>query len=101
MRSIGVAAEVSDANAWLRSLLALARPLTATQEACPPDTIGGGGVTAPKMVSCTASTCSSWYIGANVPDKPRVFMPYIGGFPAYVQKCDTVAANGYEGFALA
>ena len=47
------------------------------------------------------STCSSWYIGANVPDKPRVFMPYIGGFPAYVQKCDTVAANGYEGFALA
>ena len=33
--------------------------------------------------------------------KPRVFMPYIGGFPAYVQKCDAVAANGYEGFALA
>ena len=47
------------------------------------------------------STCSSWYIGANVPGKPRVFMPYIGGFPAYVQKCDAVAANGYEGFALA
>jgi hypothetical protein len=47
------------------------------------------------------STCSSWYIGANVPGKPRVFMPYIGGFPAYMQKCDTVAANGYEGFVLA
>jgi len=47
------------------------------------------------------STCSSWYIGANVPGKPRVFMPYIGGFPAYVQKCDAVAANAYEGFALA
>jgi cation diffusion facilitator CzcD-associated flavoprotein CzcO len=47
------------------------------------------------------STCSSWYIGANVPGKPRVFMPYFGGFPAYVQKCDAVAANGYEGFALA
>jgi len=46
------------------------------------------------------STCSSWYIGANVPGKPRVFMPYIGGFPAYVQKCDAVAANGYEGFVL-
>jgi hypothetical protein len=44
------------------------------------------------------STCSSWYIGANVPGKPRVFMPYIGGFPAYVQKCDAVAANAYEGF---
>jgi cation diffusion facilitator CzcD-associated flavoprotein CzcO len=46
------------------------------------------------------STCSSWYIGANVPGKPRVFMPYIGGFPAYVQKCNEVAANGYEGLAL-
>ncbi len=43
------------------------------------------------------SACSSWYIGANVPGKPRVFMPYIGGFPAYVQKCGAVTANGYEG----
>ena len=47
------------------------------------------------------STCSSWYVGANVPGKPRVFMPYIGGFPAYVQKCDAVAANRYEGFTTA
>jgi cation diffusion facilitator CzcD-associated flavoprotein CzcO len=47
------------------------------------------------------STCSSWYVGANVAGKPRVFMPYIGGFPAYVQKCNEVAANGYQGFALA
>jgi len=47
------------------------------------------------------STCSSWYIRANVPRKPRVFMPYIGGFPAYVQKCNAVAANCYEGFTLA
>ena len=46
-------------------------------------------------------TCSSWYLGANVPGKPRVFMPYIGGFPKYVQKCNDVAANGYEGFVLA
>jgi cyclohexanone monooxygenase len=29
-----------------------------------------------------------------------VFMPYIGGFPAYVQRCNEVAANGYQGFAL-
>jgi cyclohexanone monooxygenase len=47
------------------------------------------------------STCSSWYIGANVPGKPRVFMPYIGGYPAYVEKCEAVASNGYEGFTLA
>lgn len=47
------------------------------------------------------STCSSWYVGANVPGKPRVFMPYIGGFPAYAEKCAEVAAKGYEGFDLA
>jgi len=40
---------------------------------------------------------NSWYLGANVPGKPRVFMPYIGGFPAYRDKCVEVAANGYEG----
>jgi cyclohexanone monooxygenase len=44
---------------------------------------------------------NSWYMGANIPGKPRVFMPYIGGLGTYVQKCDDVAAKGYEGFALA
>ncbi len=43
--------------------------------------------------------CDSWYLGANVPGKPRVFMPYLG-FPRYVAKCDEVAARGYEGFTL-
>ena len=43
---------------------------------------------------------NSWYIGANVPGKPRVFMPYVGGVGIYRQKCDEVAANGYEGFVL-
>ena len=43
---------------------------------------------------------NSWYMGANVPGKPRVFMPYIGGVGAYREKCDAVAAAGYEGFAL-
>ena len=43
--------------------------------------------------------CNSWYLGANVPGKPRVFMPLVG-FPAYVAKCDEVAAQGYEGFAI-
>jgi len=46
------------------------------------------------------STTDSWYLGANIPGKPRVFMPFIGGFPAYVQTCEEVAANGYEGFTL-
>jgi len=43
---------------------------------------------------------NSWYVGANVPGKPRVFMPYIGGVGAYRKKCDDVAANDYAGFAL-
>jgi cyclohexanone monooxygenase len=45
-------------------------------------------------------SAASWYMGANVPGKPRVFMPYIGGVGAYRAKCDAVAANGYEGFAI-
>jgi cation diffusion facilitator CzcD-associated flavoprotein CzcO len=44
-------------------------------------------------------TCNSWYLGANIPGKPRVFMPLLG-FPAYDARCDEVAATGYEGFEL-
>jgi cyclohexanone monooxygenase len=43
---------------------------------------------------------SSWYMGANVAGKPRIFMPYVGGVGLYRQKCDEIAANGYPGFAL-
>jgi cyclohexanone monooxygenase len=43
---------------------------------------------------------NSWYMGANIPGKPRIFMPYIGGVGVYRQKCDEVAAKGYEGFAV-
>jgi cation diffusion facilitator CzcD-associated flavoprotein CzcO len=43
---------------------------------------------------------NSWYLGANIPGKKRVFMPYVGGFLPYRQRCDEVAANGYEGFVL-
>ena len=43
---------------------------------------------------------NSWYVGANVPGKPRVFMPYIGGFLVYKGKCDDIAARGYPGFCL-
>ena len=43
---------------------------------------------------------NSWSLGANIPGKPRVFMPYVGGFHNYKKKCDTVAQNGYEGFKL-
>jgi cyclohexanone monooxygenase len=46
------------------------------------------------------STCSSWYVGTNIPGRPRVFMPYIGGFPVYVQKCNEVMSGGFDGFVL-
>ncbi|HKI73304.1 MAG TPA: cyclohexanone monooxygenase, partial [Pseudomonadales bacterium] len=49
----------------------------------------------------TAPSCNSWYLGANIAGKPRIFMPYVGGVGNYRNKCDEVAANGYEGFELA
>ena len=45
-------------------------------------------------------SANSWYMGANIPGKPRVFMPYIGGVGNYRETCDKIAADGYEGFAL-
>jgi cyclohexanone monooxygenase len=41
---------------------------------------------------------NSWYLGANIPGKPRVFLPYVGGMPAYKAVCDEVVAAGYRGF---
>ncbi|MGW6961879.1 flavin-containing monooxygenase [Streptomyces chartreusis] len=43
---------------------------------------------------------ASWYMGANVPGKPRVFMPYLGGVDNYREKCSAVAADNYAGFTL-
>jgi len=42
----------------------------------------------------------SWYLGANIPGKPRVFMPYAGGMARYRGICEDVVAKGYEGFEL-
>jgi cation diffusion facilitator CzcD-associated flavoprotein CzcO len=43
---------------------------------------------------------ASWYMGANIPGKPRIFLPYIGGVGAYRDHCATVAARGYQGFTV-
>jgi len=48
----------------------------------------------------TTPSCNSWYLGANIPGKPRIFMPYVGGYPRYRKRCDEVAAGDYEGFRL-
>lgn len=42
---------------------------------------------------------ASWYMGADIPGKPRVFMPFAGGLPSYVKSCTEVAENGYRGFS--
>jgi len=42
----------------------------------------------------------SWYMGANIPGKPRVSLMYIGGFQNYSRQCDVAAVNGYQGFLL-
>jgi cyclohexanone monooxygenase len=42
----------------------------------------------------------SWYVGANIPGKPRVFMVYVGGFNKYVATCDAIAEAGYPGFVF-
>ena len=47
-----------------------------------------------------SDACNSWYVGANVPGKKRIHMPYVGGMPAYRERCEQVVAAGYEGFVL-
>ena len=47
------------------------------------------------------SKANSWYMGANVPGKPRIFLPYVGGVDAYRQACNEVIEQGYLGFAFA
>jgi cyclohexanone monooxygenase len=42
----------------------------------------------------------TWYMGANIPGKPRVFMPYLGFVGPYRQRCDEIADKGYEGFVF-
>ncbi len=49
----------------------------------------------------TDPSCNSWYVGANVPGKKRVYMAYTGGFPQYRERCAEIAGAGYEGFTLA
>jgi cyclohexanone monooxygenase len=42
----------------------------------------------------------SWYLGDNVPGKPRVFLAYVGGFADYIARCEDIASSGYPGFRL-
>jgi cyclohexanone monooxygenase len=43
---------------------------------------------------------NSWYMGANIPGKPRVILPYVAGVGAYRRICEEIVADGYRGFAI-
>ena len=45
-------------------------------------------------------SCNSWYLGVNVPGKPRVFLPYVGGFDRYVREVSRIVEDDYEGFLV-
>ncbi len=48
----------------------------------------------------TAPSCNSWYLGSNIEGKTRVFMPYVGGFGRYRDRCEQIVADGYPGFVV-
>ncbi|WP_157546521.1 NAD(P)/FAD-dependent oxidoreductase [Mycobacterium sp. IS-1742] len=66
-----------------------------------PQAVDDWGAELSRRAEATLFTqANSWYMGANVPGKPRVFMLFIGGFGVYLDICAEVAAAGYKGFEL-
>ena len=65
------------------------------------DAVDDWGAECARRADATLFTkANSWYLGANVPGKPRVFMLFIGGFGVYLDICNEVAEAGYKGFSL-
>lgn len=86
---------------WIADLLAYAQNHGIAQieagEAAQDDWAQGVTESAGRTLYTRAA---SWYLGANVPGKPRVFLPYVDGFSTYARICDGIAAAGYRGFHL-
>ncbi|OBG65537.1 MULTISPECIES: NAD(P)/FAD-dependent oxidoreductase [unclassified Mycobacterium] len=65
------------------------------------DAVDGWGAECARLADATLFTkAESWYMGANVPGKPRGFMLFVGGFAAYNDICAEVAGADYPGFDL-
>lgn len=65
------------------------------------EVVDSWGAECARLAEATLFTkANSWYMGANVPGKPRGFMLFIGGFATYNQICAEVAEAGYKGFEL-
>ena len=86
---------------WIADLLAYAQDHGIAQieaeEAAQDDWAQGITESAERTLYTRAA---SWYLGANVPGKPRVFLPYVDGFSTYARICDGITAAGYRGFHL-
>jgi len=86
---------------WIADCVAHLRDHDLDRIEASPDAEDGWGDHVNEVANFTLHpTANTWYNGANIPGKPRIFMPYVGGVGEYRKICDKVAANGYEGFEL-
>ncbi|MFJ4326955.1 flavin-containing monooxygenase [Streptomyces tricolor] len=86
---------------WITDCIAHLRRNGITEIDAAPDAEADWGVHVAEVADRTLyPAVDSWYTGANVPGKPRVFLAYAGGLDRYREECDTVARNGYTGFLL-
>ncbi len=88
---------------WITDCIAQLRAEGLSRIEPRPDAVAGWGadVQAAAHATLLPTVKHSWYLGANVPGKPQVFMPYVGGMARYRKICADVAANGYAGFVRA
>jgi cyclohexanone monooxygenase len=86
---------------WIAGLLGYARKLGHENIEATPEAAAEWTAHVQAVAETTLyPTADSWYMGANIPGKPRVFLPYIGGLDVYRRRCVQIAADGYPGFAL-
>lgn len=86
---------------WITDCITHLRRNGVTEIDATPDAEAGWGEHVAEVAARTLyPAVDSWYTGANVPGKPRVFLAYAGGLDRYREECDAVARNGYTGFTL-
>jgi cation diffusion facilitator CzcD-associated flavoprotein CzcO len=87
---------------WIAGCLRHARGCGARTVEARPEAAADWGRKVQEAANATLlpTVAHSWYLGANIPGKPRVFMPYAGGLARYRAICDGIAARKYEGFRI-
>lgn len=86
---------------WIRDLIGHMRENGYTRADVDPAAQAGWAKAVEDVIQGTVFTsANSWYVGANVPGKPKGILAYAGGIVNYTSACDRVASNGYEGFVL-